>query len=310
MLRSILVCAALSTIALSAEAAPYPASCFPDNSLTRPTAPFPQHQSALVTIGDDISSYPYTVSVYRKACVGGGSAALVQFEALGTPAGKFPQMSVMQNGHSDANIRYARAPYANGEGVYQHFEPIGLESIVVLESESLDHDDAFSLVILGTVPVTINVPAYDASLYPEAQGPLPVASYVSGTYFDSATPGEGMQITVDPSGTIVVAWYTFTDAGEPLWLAGAGSTCPEVICIEPPRYSRVDLYAQRGGGFAGNFNPSSVQGTKWGSVRLQWNSCGELELQLRQTHDDPQLPDGEGTRNWIKLTSVAGVTCN
>lgn len=308
---------ALLGVILSANAAAsvaingYPGTCFPQPGvqLPEPSTNEPFIASGIIEL-DDISGFgnPYSYAIYRVGCPGGGAAVLVKFRSTGLPSGRAPTISVVQGATSISSVRYATEPYTVSEGIGRE-ENIDLGRVVILNSGGIDFKAPMTIRIRGRSSATVEVPAFNAFMYPNASAPIPITGYVSGLYYDATKPGEGMQVEVSDSGTIVMTWYTFDSAGRPLWLAGAGPACAEFFCFGPPSHSVITVAAFTGGGFAGNFDPASVRSETWGTVRLEWNSCLSVLMTLTPSHNGATLPSATGQRQWARLTSIGGASC-
>ncbi len=306
---------ALLAMILSANVAAavngYPGTCFPDRGTPLPE---PQTNEPFVASGiielDDRSGFgnPYSYAIYRVACPGGGAAVLVKFRSTGLPSGRAPTIVVVQGATTFSSVRYGIEPYTYFDGMGRE-ENIDLGRVVVLNSNGIDYTAAMTIRIQGRSSATVEVPAFNPSLYPRASAPIPITGYVSGLYYDAAKPGEGMQVEVAGE-TIVMTWYTFDGAGRPLWLVGAGPACPERFCFDLPSHSVVTLAAFTGGGFAGNFDPAAVRSETWGTVRLEWDSCLSVLMTLTPTHNGATLPSATGQRRWARLTTIGGARCD
>ena len=178
---------------------------------------------------------------------------------------------------------------------------------------------AFNLQIepyaTGLNPAEFQIPAYDPkpSTYPDAFNPLPLDGYMSGTWYDPQKSGEGMQIEVaeqvDGSGNVVrpfvFNWYTYDDGGTPFWISGDGIVDP----AHPTSVTAGAIYVT-GGGFAGNFSPSSVVRSNWGTVTFQFIDCNKIRFSYASVNPLPTgVPSGSGTLTWIRNTNVNGMSC-
>ncbi len=167
----------------------------------------------------------------------------------------------------------------------------------------------------GVNPVEFQITAYSPtqSTYPDAFAPLPLDGYVSGTWYDPNRSGEGMQIEVaeqlNGSGNVVrpflFNWYTYDASGTPFWIAGDGIVDP----ANPTTVSTGAIYVL-GGGFAGNFNPSSVTRTSWGNVSFQFVDCNTIKFTYQSASPLPAgVPSGSGTLTWTRNTNINGMSC-
>ena len=97
----------------------------------------------------------------------------------------------------------------------------------------------------------------------------------SGTYFDPARDGEGFQIAIEEDGrTVVATWYTYLD-GQPIWLIGVGAANGSTVTL--------DMTITSGAQYGEAFDPADVVRTSWGTVRLNWSDCNNVEAQISPT---------------------------
>lgn len=297
-----------------ANAAGYPGSCFPERF--RPL-PDPRDDEPFIASGvvDLRSTSPgftraYSYSVYRKACAGGGAAVLLRLKSVGVPSAEAPTITLIQGAVTESQVRYSTEPYTFREGVARG-ENVDLGRVVVLNSDRVDFSKAMVVRIEGASTATVNLPDFDPSLYPEASMSLPIYGYVSGSYYNPQRSGEGLLVEVGSAQLLVVTWFSFDQSGSPFWLVGAAHACPSFSgnCPSPGRYAEVELRAFKGGGFAGQFDPSSVSNRVWGKARLEWTNCSTLRIQLTQTHTAADLPTASGELVWTRLTSIEYAGC-
>jgi len=187
---------------------------------------------------------------------------------------------------------------------------VGVSSTGVLNEPDIDYTRAFTIQIRGASSeagaVTIQFPDFNATEYPDASLPIPISTYITGTWFDPARSGEGILMQLAPGNVLVVAWFTFDASGAPFWLFGAQ---PLLRSPGPLNEIAVNLSAIRGGGFAGNFDPANTQSTPWGRITIRNPTCEQLSFTILQPHTSPSLPSASGVRNWSRLTGVTGIEC-
>lgn len=100
---------------------------------------------------------------------------------------------------------------------------------------------------------------------------LPLAGNLSGTYYDPARSGEGFMVDFLDLGAnrghVFVSWYTYTDAGQALWLTGNADVvagAKEVI---------IPIIATTGGRFGPLFRSEDVRRSRWGTLTLRFPNC-------------------------------------
>ncbi len=175
--------------------------------------------------------------------------------------------------------------------------------------------DAFTLridpFIAGVTPVDISVPAYIPSqaTYPDAYTNLPISGYMSSAWYSPDHNGEGLvvQLLENPDGVthaVFAAWYTYDALGLPFWLIAQGVINPgdKAMLNAPVTYLT-------GGGFAGNFGAAADTHT-WGTMSMSFPDCNTIHFTYSgQTDAQTAGPAGSGTRDWTRLASVNGLTC-
>jgi hypothetical protein len=303
-----------------------PDRSYPPSCLSYPLPTTPRGTPIVLTntrIGDFDERYdePMTVTIWRVACSGGKSAVLVKFQrAANASTSRFPDVPVPFLTQGTAVQRLGRL----------HFEPNTVNSEVighsmvgdttlVLESasgERLDLNQAFRLE-LGTfldsgqaALYAINLPAYSAAQHPDGALALEINGHVSGSWYDPNRGGEGMIVEVGERANGAkyagFAWYTYDAQGNPSWIVGN----QDLPATGVPRTVTIPALFLRGGGFAGNFNPAALDARSWGTVTLTFPGCNALRLDYASAATPPPgAPTGSGTRNWQRLVTLNGLTC-
>lgn len=132
-------------------------------------------------------------------------------------------------------------------------------------------------------------------------GDLPMAGLLNGTYFDPARSGEGILVDFFDAGAnkgVFVSWYTFDDAGNPLWLVGNATLAPNGTQVDVP------LIVTRGGRFGPLFNAANVTRTGWGTVNLRFPNCSTAVMRYTRTSDGQT-----GQYTMSRLGPASGVNC-
>lgn len=132
-------------------------------------------------------------------------------------------------------------------------------------------------------------------------GDLPMAGALNGTYFDPARSGEGILVDFFDAGAnkgVFVSWYTFDDAGNPLWLVGNATLAPNGTQVDVP------LIVTRGGRFGPLFNAANVTRTGWGTVNLRFPNCSTAVMRYTRTSDGQT-----GQYTMSRLGPASGVSC-
>jgi len=315
----------------------YPGSCLNDGL---PFQQFPQSandpavlQTSITLLGDPAQclgggnatecnySEPVTVTIWRVACsndpnTGAGQSAVL-FELDRHPSTTqptlyptFPAVVVTQNNQS-LQARLTGDPNTFWSTTFPN-SPLYNSDIWVFENyvgatTQFNYNQAFSVTLDGSV--TINVPAYNKTLYAAAAAPLPISGYMSSNWYDPQHAGEGMltQVFDNQDGltrTFTAAWYTFDKVGLPFWIFAQGS-----IPIGVNASGSIDTYYGTGGNFAGTA-PGGATFTKWGTMSFSFPDCNHMTFTFNgQTDQATQGPGGSGTRTWLRIANVNGLTC-
>lgn len=99
---------------------------------------------------------------------------------------------------------------------------------------------------------------------------------LSGSYYDPARSGEGIQIAVEADGRLAsLAWYTYA-AGRQLWAVGAGP-------LVDARLEVANAVIAQGAEFGRDFDPADVRTQAFGAFELQWIDCNRVEVRIQPT---------------------------
>jgi hypothetical protein len=293
----------------------YPPSCL---SAPLPTTPRGPVTTRTISLSDLLGTYNenVTVSMWRVACSGDKSAILVKFDRATArentqPAPVFPIVGVARTGQNDLALRPAGEPNTVGADILG--VSIISDSTVVLETYPVD---GFQFNLNPAVTISLfpnnrresfSVAAYDPDTHPDGNLSLEVTGYTTGTYFDPTRSGEGLfwEVAERGDGTrfAFFSWFTYAPDGRPTWIIGNVDVPAGVRTIQIPAFHFS------GGGFAGNFNPANIVSRPWGNVRFTFRDCNNLVLEFDSTHSDANVPTGEGTRLWQRLSAINGFVC-
>ena len=120
----------------------------------------------------------------------------------------------------------------------------------------------------------------------------PLDARISGLWYDPATPGEGLNLTLVAADRLVLTWHTYRadGSGEPHWIIADGA-------FDGRHFSGAAVTV-RGTNFGAGFNAANVQQSRWGEIVLEFTRCDAATLSWRS--DQPAF--GLGTRNLTKLS--------
>ena len=287
-------------------------------------------QAQVKLIGDPLSpntneqnySETDTITVFRVVCSSGKSATLLEIDRPANLEGNttlyptFPGVSVTQGGNSVA-IRVAEDPNTFLTTVYS-ITPVFNSTVYVLENYygatiQFDYNAAFTLLVdnfisnSATRVTSYNVAAYNKNNYAESTQALPISGYMSSNWFDPAHGGEGTLTQIfenaDGTRTFTSAWYTFDKSGLPFWLYSQG-----VIPVGARTTGNVQTFYATGGGFAGAFTSATF--TPWGTINFSFPDCDHMDFTYAgQTDAQTNGPGGSGSRRWLRIANVNGLTC-
>ena len=157
----------------------------------------------------------------------------------------------------------------------------------------------------------IDVPLYNptSGTYPAAFQDLPISGYMSSNWYSPAASGEGIVLQVyerlnEPQ-TIVVSfsWLAYDPAGIPFWLIG------QADISRGAKVATATMVYLTGGGFAGSAGSADAP-TIWGSATVSFPDCNNMVLGYASNPGLPaSVPQGSGTRNWIRVGRVNGLNC-
>ena len=262
-----------------------------------------------------------TITLFRVVCSGGKSATLLEIDRPANLDGNttlyptFPGVSVAQ-GNNNIFIRLADDPNTFLTTVYS-ITPLVYSQVYVLENffggnVQLDYNAAFALTVdtFNTADpnrfTTFNLSAYNKNNYAESTLALPISGYMSSNWFDTNHGGEGTLTQIFENGdgtrTFTSAWYTFDKSGLPFWLYSQG-----VIQVGARTTGAVQTFYATGGGFAGNFNSATF--TPWGTITFTFPDCDHMTFTYTGNADAVNGPTGNGTRTWLRIANVNGLTC-
>lgn len=119
----------------------------------------------------------------------------------------------------------------------------------------------------------------------------------SGNWYNPEQAGHGLQLEVLDLSRGLLAWYTFDQDGNPLWLFGIGEIEGDTLHAELSRY--------HGTRFPPDFESTSVQGKAWGEVTFQLGSCESATLSYEPADEAYQ----SGTIALSRLTRIDAAHC-
>ncbi len=121
----------------------------------------------------------------------------------------------------------------------------------------------------------------------------------SGSFYDPATPGQGLVIGVDDQGAVTGMVFSYDLDGGPLWLFARGALDLRGRLLLGPALQPVGTRYDR-------FEPGDIEHRTWGAVLVEFNGCDQATLHF--VSDTPGY--GDGRLPLRRLTRPAGIgTC-
>lgn len=130
--------------------------------------------------------------------------------------------------------------------------------------------------------------------------PVPTSGQpgISGTWVDFSHDGEGWFLQEVVPGILVMAWFTFDDVGQQVWIIGTGVLRDGVAIFDSARIAD-------GTDFGDVFDETQVNRMRWGDIRIVFNGCNAAILTYQS--DFPEF--GGGQLNPVRLTSLQNLSC-
>jgi hypothetical protein len=236
-----------------------------------PTLPGPVAASVIV----NATRGTYLVTAWRQECQStpGAFALVLKFQAsTGTPSIAPSEILVEQAGNRYRPSLLVRDPRAATQGAYMQMGTFTLITTIVEQAGArFDVNGALRIeffdAVLGAKALTL--PAGPTAL-PSANIATAFGNY-GDMWWDPAENGTGMSIIHHGSNQLFAVWYTYTEAGEPLWLVIPGGTW------ESNRLFAGQVYKARGTSYTRPWNPANFQiGTPIGTARFNFSEADEL----------------------------------
>jgi len=134
-------------------------------------------------------------------------------------------------------------------------------------------------------------------------GPPPptftITAGITGSWYDRERDGEGYNIEIvgsslDPQ--LLAYFYTYDDAGNQMWLVGQGPANGDTAV--------VPVQVTSGAVYGDDFDKDDVVRQDWGTLTFTFSSCTAGSVVRAST-----MGFGTTTENFVRLTSITGLTC-
>jgi hypothetical protein len=127
----------------------------------------------------------------------------------------------------------------------------------------------------------------------------PVANAgLSGSFFDPARNGEGLIVEWLTNGDVLVVFFTYDTEGNQLWLFGQAPSNGKSVTLTASYPTSFTAWGR-------GFNADDVSLESWGTFTLTWTDCNTMTFDYNSTVEGY----GAGTRNYTRLSTLAGVNC-
>lgn len=316
----------------------YPPSCIADpvpDQTSGPTYTTTANLAAYDSVNNQTVLEGVTIRIWRIACSSADSVnavTLMRIQRQSIYEGDqdvyplFPVTAIQQGGitYDDPSLRsYARTAVEPNTVISDVLPdtPIVNSTTYILENYAnpnsgfFDFNQSFGIrfdnLDQNSPYYFINVPAYNPTVgtYPDAFQNIPVSGYLSTSWYNPATSGEGIVMQVyellgDTQNFIVnFTWSAYDPSGLPFWLTG------QVTVPRGTRTVTTPMAYVTGGGLGGNAGAADPP-TIWGSATLSFSDCNHLTLSYASNPGLPSfVPQGSGTRSWLRLGRLNGMDC-
>ena len=124
----------------------------------------------------------------------------------------------------------------------------------------------------------------------------------SGSWFNPDRDGEGLFVEIvtnsDDSQGLSVAWYTYDEFGEQMWLSGYGAI------DETNTNVSVSVSVTNGPVFGPDYDKEDLNSVYWGTIAIQFQTCDQGNMTYTSS-----IGYGAGTIPLTRLTNVTQVNC-
>lgn len=121
---------------------------------------------------------------------------------------------------------------------------------------------------------------------------------IGGLWYSPTADGQGLQVDVLDGGRAAITWYTFDEAGRPLWLFGLGRVAGDSI--------EASMASALGGRFLTRAPQAAPATATRGDLRIDFTGCNDAALHF--TDGSGLL--GSGTVALQRLSAPQGIRCN
>jgi hypothetical protein len=313
----------------------YPPSCLAD--------PLPDTPSGPLYTNNNVSLYTnangreaVTITIWRVACSSDtfyNSATLMRIQRQSRYEGDtsiyplFPSITASQGGigfddsQGRSFVRVASEPNTVIADTLVD-SPVVFSTTYVLENYpyasaglfdfNLPYSVRFWNLAAGEYFYINSIPLYNptSTTYPDAFANLPISGYFGTNWYDPAHSGEGLLMHVfepigDTTGMILsFSWFTYDPSGRPFWLFGSAGV------QRGARTANSSVVYRTDGSFAGNGPTGTAPQFPWGTMTITFPTCNKVRFAFAANEGLPaNVPQGSGTRNWVRIANINGLPC-
>ena len=156
----------------------------------------------------------------------------------------------------------------------------------------------FAIGVFKPTGETENALAFFDNLFMNVPVDILVNPSMSASWFNPAESGHGIMIHLLDDTTAWMCWFTFNNAGEPVWICSLGIISGDTITFE-------NAFMLEGGFFPPNFNPALIVEVPWGSIVVVFTSCDAGTMTWTTSAAGFQ----SGSMPLARLTTLWGNTC-
>ena len=133
----------------------------------------------------------------------------------------------------------------------------------------------------------------------DVSGGFPITAAHSGMWYNPAQSGHGVTVEILPGNAMLVVWYVFDQAGNQIWLVGAGNYEGSTAEIE------VSISEQ--GIFPPDFVAADVNTTVWGTLNFNFTDCNNVDFSWQPAAG---VDYAAGELALTRLTGIDGLSCS
>jgi hypothetical protein len=216
----------------------------------------------------------YSVIAWRQSCPTdpGASVLLLRFSvSSGNPQVQAADVLVQQAGISYAPAKLSKDVNATTLDDFAQLGNITSAGVLVVQATAgFDANGRVTILFNDTMAGRVSmVLAASPAANPSAS--VDVFWNLSDMWWDESENGTGMSIVHHGTNQLFVVWYTYTDAGDPLWIVFPGGKWTN-------NTFSGQLFTTKGTGLARPWNPAALSVTAVGTGALIVNNSNSISF--------------------------------